>query len=97
MSKGRIVILDNASVVGILNNTAALNAFPALKNVAKQLKRKKAGCGRCGGSRAKVIHTVSTNVKAMIGAWPADKKQTLKKILNADTVRVVINKKMTEF
>ena len=95
MSKTHIVTLDNSALIGLLRNAAAVKAFPAFKNIAKQLKTKTRGCGRCGRGKAK--DAVANSVKQLIGGWPTTNKQTLKKLLGVDRIRMVIDKKVKEF
>lgn len=96
MGSKRSVTLDNGTILGILRNAAVLKRFPALRNVAKRLP--KAGCGRCGSRKsAKQRNVVLQGLKQTIFSWPEAQKKGLKKVLGADELIVVINKRVIKF
>jgi hypothetical protein len=65
-------------------NKTFLDAFPFLSGLQKMKKKGCGGCGRAGQARA----TALTSAKQTIAGMGSDKKRQLKRLLNAEQVRV---------
>ena len=94
--KGRAVTLTNSMVEGLLRRKDMLQAFPRMAGVARQMQRSIRGC-RCAGKTHKFRDRAVQDIKQLMRSWPKSRKDKLKGLLKADTVRMYVGKKMVEF
>lgn len=81
----KLLIVEESVLLAMASNPKFLQEFPflsALKTIAKT----KGGCGRCGRTASHRISVVSS-IKSSLIAMGVEKKQRLKKLLNAEKVR----------
>jgi hypothetical protein len=93
----KLLILDESSLVSMAGNPNFLKEFGFLKGL-QQLGKTRTGCGRCGNGAAKRVQTVNA-AKQSIVSMGVEKKLRLKKLLNAEKVRlrVATSGKVTEY
>jgi hypothetical protein len=86
----KLVTLEDARLRQLLANPTVVSEFTFMRGASKKLKAIKPKRGGCGGCRKKsaVTNMNMNGVKQGIAALPVDKKLRLKKLLNADTVRL---------
>lgn len=84
-----LVILDDALLLTLARNQAALTEFPVLQNLTTVASAPRGrGCGGCGGQKTDV-GLLLNSVKASLANMPPDKKRTLLRLLNAQRVRII--------
>jgi hypothetical protein len=83
----KLLVLDEAVLVGMAGSPNFVKEFPFLSQLAKAHNKKATGCGRCNRSAQKRVAQIS-GVKQSIVNMGAERKQRLKKLLNAEKVRV---------
>ena len=95
----KLVIIEDAVVTALLSNPAATTALPGLKSAAA-LAGSTAGCKPCQAkAKARTRSINYAQVKATIGNMRGESLAALKRILNAEKVRVTFkssaNKQVT--
>lgn len=93
---GRAVTLTNSSIEALLKRKDVLKAFPRMAGISKRLASDIRGCS-CSGKTHKHLDRAVQDVKQLMSVWSSERKNTLKKLLKADVVRMYVGKKMVEF
>jgi hypothetical protein len=83
----KLLIIDESVLLGMAGNPTFVKEFPFLKSLAQMHNKKSTGCGRCNRSAQRRVTQVN-GVKQSIVTMGAERKQRLKKMLNAEKVRV---------
>ena len=79
----KLVVVEESMLMSMSHNQSFLTAFPFLQALQKLKKR---GCGSCRGGQAKA--TALTSAKQTLAGMGSSKKRELKKLLNAEQVRI---------
>lgn len=93
----KLLVLEEAVLMNMAINPNFIKEFPFLSGL-KQASKPSTGCGRCGqrvNNRANVVNGIKQSIVSMGVA----QKQKLKKLLNAEKlrVRVASGGKITEY
>ena len=87
MDTHKLLIIDEGVLLGMAGNPGFIKEFPFLKSLAKTHNQKSTGCGRCNRSAQRRVAQIN-GAKQSIVTMGAERKQRLKKMLNAEKVRV---------
>jgi hypothetical protein len=82
----KLLLIEDSVLFAMAGNPSFLKEFPFLSGLNEQTKAK-GGCGRCGRSASRRINTTN-GAKSSLIAMGVEKKQRLKKLLNAEKVRI---------
>lgn len=82
----KLLIIEDSVLLAMAGNPSFLKEFPFLSGL-KDTPKAKSGCGRCGRTAAKRVNATN-GVKSSLIAMGVEKKQRLKKMLNAEKVRI---------
>jgi hypothetical protein len=85
----KLVIVDDAIILSLLNDVAFVEQIPCLYNKREIFRAGGTGCGSCAKKRQDRQRTEMSNIKSCLVGLSPDKKNLLKKKLNAEQVRVV--------
>jgi hypothetical protein len=95
----KLLLVEEATLMAMASNPNLVKEFPFLNGLKTAPASPKAGgCGRCSQKASRRISVVN-GIKQSLIAMGAEKKQRLKKLLNAEKVkiRVATGGKITEF
>jgi len=82
-----LVIIENSTVAAMLADPKIVSQVPCLQNINKA-SAKKSGCSKCGRKNS-VKAAEYTGIKNCIAGMSSNNKRAIKKILNANKVRIV--------
>jgi len=82
-----LVIIENSTIAAMLADAEIVSQVPCLQNIDAS-PVKKSGCGKCGRKNAAKA-TEYTSIKNCLAGMSSDNKRKLKKILDANKVRIV--------
>lgn len=85
---GKLVTIDDKQIRNMVNDQRFLAAFPCLQGGNKLLQQSPRLCGRCMKKRQTAINGAMTAMRTCIGTLDQTSRNTLKKLLNANQVRV---------
>ena len=89
MQKG-VLVLDEHTLRGLTHHNSVVELVPELKTL-KNLTPPKQGCGSCAAKTYQAKSAaICTRIKQQIATLPDDKKEQLKKLLNASQLRMYI-------
>lgn len=91
----RVVTLTNQLIINLFKRADVKKTFPRIKSIAKAMG-KSSNCN-CSSQKARARNRAVNDFKTMLKNWSQSNKNTLKKLIGADRVRVYIGKKMIEF
>lgn len=86
---GLLVVLDDSTIVSMLNNAAFVTAIPCLANKRDIFKPAESTCGMCTRKRHERQRKEMAALKACLAGMSPEKKAELKKLLGAEKVRIV--------
>ena len=95
----KLLLIEESTLIAMASNPSIVKEFPFLNGLKTTPATPKAGgCGRCNQKAGRRISVVN-GIKQSLLAMGAEKKQRLKKLLNAEKVkiRVATGGKITEF
>lgn len=81
-----LLVLEDGVVRAMIQDAAYRAVFPFLQKAADKLTS--GGCGRCNRQRHQAEANLMTEVKQAIASMPSSKKIELKKMLQANKVRL---------
>jgi hypothetical protein len=85
----KLLLLDDLAIKQMLKNEAIVDAFPFLRGAAAKASKKASSCKPCAARSKNRANTADyAGIKAAIAGLSADRKRTLKQMLNAEEVRV---------
>lgn len=85
-----LVVLDDSMIMSMLNNSAFSTQFPCLFNKRDIFKSAAAaGCGMCAKKRQERQRKEMATLKTCLAGMGPEKKAALKKMLEADQLRIV--------
>jgi hypothetical protein len=82
----KLLILEESVLVAMAGNPIFLKEFPFLSGL-KLSEKTKSSCGRCNRSSSRRLNSIN-GIKSSLIAMGVEKKQRLKKMLNAEKVRI---------
>jgi len=82
-----LLIIDEGVLTGMAGNPNFVKEFPFLRQLAKAQAKKVGGCGRCNRSAQRRVSQIN-GIKQSLVTMGAERKQRLKKMLNAEKVRI---------
>jgi hypothetical protein len=93
----KMVILEEAVLMNMATNPNFVKEFPFLSGL-KLAAKSNTGCGRCGQRSSNRVSVVN-GIKSSIVSMDVAQKQKLKKLLNAEKIRVRVASggKITEY
>ena len=80
----KLVVVEESMLMSMSVSKAFVSAFPFLSGLQKLKKKGCGGCGRAGQAKA----TALTSAKQTLAGMGSGKKRELKKLLNAEQVRI---------
>lgn len=83
----KLVIMEDGMIIGLSNNHQFVTAFPFLSPLTKLTKAKAGGCGKCNSAAKQRVQLLNSAKMAIIGL-SQDKKDQMKKLMNADKIQV---------
>ena len=83
----KLVIIEDSMIIGLSNNHQIVSAFPFLSPLKKLTSARRGGCGKCGSGAKQRAKLLQSAKMAIIGL-SADKKQQMKKLMNAGKIQV---------
>lgn len=94
----KLLIIEESTLVSLAGNPTIVKEFPFLSGLNSTPAVAKSSCGRCNQQASRRVSAVN-GVKQSLIALGAEKKQQLKKLLNAEKVkiRVANNGRITEY
>ena len=95
----KLMVIEESTLVSMASNPNIVKEFPFLSGLnTTPATPKTGGCGRCNQKASRRISVVN-GIKQSLIAMGAEKKQKLKKLLNAEKVkiRVANNGRITEY
>lgn len=84
-----LVVVDDGTIASLIMNSSIANSIPCLTNKRGLLGNTSNGCGSCARKRQQKIREEYAKIKSCLVALSSEKKEELKKYLNAERVRVV--------
>lgn len=84
----KLVVIEDSTILSLVRNPAHSAAIPCFTNKAKILDFKKSACGTCAAKKKAQQRQTMAGIKSCLAALSSAKKVELKKILEADQVRV---------
>lgn len=84
-----LVVVDDGTIASLIMNSSISSSIPCLTNKKGLLGNASSGCGSCARKRQQKVREEYAKIKSCLVALSPEKKQELKKYLNADSVRVV--------
>ena len=82
------VVIDNSTILTLIHNPGIARQIPCLAGKAG-LFRTGSSCGACAARKNKKKAATLQNIKSCLVALSAEKRDVLKKFLNAQTVTVM--------
>lgn len=83
-----LVTIEDSTVLTMLRDPAYAQVIPCLFNKAAVFRPSNIGCGACARKRQERQRTEMAKIKSCLAALSAEKKNELKKLLNAAKLRV---------
>jgi len=83
----KLVIIEDSMIVGLSNNHQIVSAFPFLSPLKRLTSARKSGCGKCGSGNKQRAKLLQSAKMAIVGL-NADKKQQMKKLMNAAKIQI---------
>ena len=84
-----IVVIEDGTIASLIMNSTIANSIPCLTNKKGLLGNASNGCGSCARKRQQKVREEYAKIKSCLAAMSPDKKEELKKHLNAERIRVV--------
>ena len=84
-----IVVIEDGTIASLIMNTKIANSIPCLTNKKGLLGNASNGCGSCARKRQQKVREEYAKIKSCLAALSSEKKEELKKHLNAESIRVV--------
>jgi hypothetical protein len=84
-----IVVVDDGTIASLVMNNSISNSIPCLTNKRGLLGSVSNGCGSCMRKRQQKVREEYAKIKSCLAALSPEKKEELKKHLNAEKIRVV--------
>lgn len=85
----KLVVLDDAIIFSLLNDTAFTAQVPCLQNKKEVFTSGTSGCGVCMKKRQERQRREMAAIKSCIAGLSAEKKAALKQKLNAEQIRIM--------
>lgn len=85
----QLVVLDDGVILSLLNDNEFSAKIPCLYNKKEIFRKTSVGCGACARKRQDRQRKEMATIKMCISGMSADKKEELKKKLNAEQVRIL--------
>lgn len=84
-----LVVVDDGTIASLIMNNTLANSIPCLTNKRGLLGNASSGCGSCARKRQQKVREEYAKIKSCLAALSPEKKEELKKYLNAERIRVV--------
>lgn len=84
-----LVVLEDSTILTMISDTQYSSKIPCLANKKDVFRTSAGGCGTCARKRQEKQRYEMARIKSCLAALSAEKKMELKKLLDADKVRVV--------
>lgn len=84
-----LVVLEDSTILSMLNDQQYASNIPCLSNKKDLFRSSAGGCGTCAKKRQEKQRQEMARIKSCLAALSTEKKNELKKMLDADKVRVV--------
>lgn len=86
-----IVVIEDSTIASMIMNQKLADSIPCLTNKRGLLGNASNGCGSCARKRQQKVREEYAKIKTCLAAMSPEKKQELKKHLNAEQIRVVFS------
>jgi hypothetical protein len=84
-----LVVLEDSMIINMLNNATFITAIPCLANKRDVFKSGDSTCGMCVKKRQERQRKEMAALKACLAGLSPEKKAELKRLLDAEKVRIV--------
>lgn len=85
----QLVVVDDGLILSLLQDSTFAATIPCLYNKREIFKTGAGGCGACARKRQDRQRKEMATIKMCLAGMSAEKKDTLKKKLNAEQVRIM--------
>ena len=85
----QLVVIDDGLILSLLNDNEFVAKIPCLYNKKEIFRTAAGGCGTCARKREERQRKEMATIKMCIAGMSSDKKNELKKKLNAEQLRIV--------
>lgn len=83
------VIIEDSTILSMVNNEKFTAEFPCLQNQATILAPANTGCGACARRRQEAQRQALATIKTCLGGLDSAGQQKLKELLNTQQVKIV--------
>jgi len=83
------VVIEDSTILSLINNDKVANQIPCFTNKRNIFAGVKGGCGSCARKRLKKQQEEMAKIKSCLISLSPEKKELLKKVLNAQQIVVV--------
>lgn len=84
-----LVVIDDGIILALLNDVSFAASVPCLQNKKEIFTSSMSGCGACARKRQERQKKEMTTIKTCIAGMSTEKKNELKKKLDAQQLRIV--------
>lgn len=85
----QIAVIDDGLILSLLRDDAFAAKIPCLFNKKEIFKTNMSGCGACAQKRQERQRKEMATIKTCLANMSPDKKEELKKKLNAEQIRIL--------
>lgn len=84
-----LVVLEDSTIASMIQDPAYSEVVPCFHNKKDIFRATSSGCGMCAQKRQEKRRSALAQIKSCLAGMSQDKKNQLKKLLDASKVRVV--------
>lgn len=85
----QLVVVDDGLILSLLQDNAFTATIPCLYNKREIFRTTSGGCGPCARKKQDRQRKEMATIKMCLAGMGADKKEALKKKLNAEQIRIM--------